>query len=159
MSGEGKMRVLVLCHGNLNRSPFVAALIRRWRPRWTVTSAGLKTTPGRRASRKAREAALSRGMDLGDHLSMPLTKGMVDFNDVILYMDGGNEKRLRVFLAERYTELHASQAWVEKCRLLAGYGSLRRVPDPNYTSDPEKLREYFGIAETCTMKFLEAHPA
>ena len=142
----------------MNRSPFVAAIIRRWRPRWTVVSAGLKADVGRSATRKAREAALSRGLDLADHRSVPISPKMTDHAEVILYMDGGNEKRLRAFIAEHYPPSH-HEAALGKCQLLASYGCLRRLPDPNYTSDPEKLREYFGAAEKCTRKFLEAHPA
>lgn len=147
------MRVLVLCHGNINRSPFVAALIAHHRPQWEVASAGLKTTQGRRPSRKAREAAAARGITLEGY-SEPISIKMVEWADKVLYMDGGNQRRLGELLSA------GRDRWLlERCECLASYGSLRRVPDPNYTSDPEKLREQFGIAETCTMKFLEAHPS
>lgn len=151
------MRVLVLCHGNVNRSPFVAALIAHHRPEWEVMSAGLKTTHGRRPTRKAREAAAKRGLVLEGY-SDPINFKMTDRAEIILYMDGGNEKRLRAFIEEHYPPSRQAHAW-GKCKLLATYGSLRRVPDPNYTSDLEELRRMFGEAELCTMKFLEAHPA
>lgn len=144
------MKVLVVCHGAINRSPFVACIIRQLRPNWEVKVAGLKTTNGRRASRKARAAAAERGLSLEAHRSTVATRDLVEWSQVTLYMDGGNEKRLRELVGEK---LFGSRA-----RLLATYGSLRRVPDPNYTSDPEKLAEMFAAAELCTEKFLETHP-
>lgn len=144
------MRVLVLCHGNINRSPFVAAIIAHHRPDWEVMSAGLKTTQGRRPSRKAREAATERGLVLSGY-SEPVSGTMIDWADVVLYMDGGNKKRLQGLVDQATME--------SKCRLLASYGSLRRLRDPNYTSDPVELAKMFKEAELCTMKFLEAHPA
>lgn len=144
------MRVLVLCHGNLNRSAFVAALIAQLRPSWDVRSAGLKTKDGRRASRKARSAASERGLSLEAHRSSVATRDLVEWSQVTLYMDGGNEKRLRELVGEK---LFGSRA-----QLLATYGSLRRVPDPNYESDPTKLAEMFAAAELCTEKFLEKYP-
>ena len=144
------MRVLVLCHGNLNRSAFVGALITQMRPKWQVTSAGLKTTVGRRASRKARAAAAERGMNLEAHRSQCVTAQMVEESNVTLYMDGGNEKRLRALVSP--------EVFASRCQLLADYGSVRRVPDPNYESDPNRLAEMFAIAELCTTKFLEKYP-
>jgi protein-tyrosine-phosphatase len=155
------MRVLVLCHGNINRSPFVAALIAHHRPGWIVTSAGLHTKLGRRASRKARAAAAKRGLSLETHRSTPVTWEMVLEADRTLYMDGGNERRLDALIqsSEMRTSPELCTSVRQRCELLATYGSLRRLPDPNYTSDPELLRQYFGQAELCTMKFLEANPA
>jgi protein-tyrosine-phosphatase len=151
------MRVLVLCHGSVNRSPFVAELIRKEKPNWNVQCAGLKTKPGRPATPKARLAAQRIGLDLSCHRSQPVTEGLVDFADIVLYMDGGNAKRLQAYLSDWYDGEGAQEAWA-KCRLLASYGSLRRLRDPNYTSDPVELAKMFKEAELCTMKFLEAHP-
>lgn len=144
------MKVLVVCHGAINRSPFVACIIRQLRPNWEVKVAGLKTTNGRRASRKARAAAAERGLSLEAHRSTVATRGLVEWSQVTLYMDGGNEKRLRALVSP--------EVFVSRCQLLADYGSVRRVPDPNYESDPNRLAEMFAIAELCTTKFLEKYP-
>lgn len=152
------MNVLVLCHGNINRSPFVAAIIAHHRPTWTVQSAGLHTKRNRIATRKAKFAAHALGLSLMEHRSAPVSTEMTDPAEVILYMDGGNKRRLEKFLEENYPSQGAEFAWRTKCRLLASYGSLRRLRDPNYTSDPVELAKMFKEAELCTMKFLEAHP-
>ncbi len=141
------MRVLVLCHGNINRSPFVAALIARECPAWDVTSAGLKTRDGRRASRKAREAAAERGLDLSEHRSRQVTLRALQDAHAVLYMDGGNWVRLQELILT--AQKHERGPLVRKCLELSKGTPYSRVPDPNYTSDPEKLREMFLIAEKC----------
>lgn len=102
---------------------------------------------------------MERGFSLEEHRSTPVDGSMIDQADVVLYMDGGNKRRLEKFLEENYPPQGAEFAWRTKCRLLASYGSLRRLRDPNYTSDPVELAKMFKEAELCTMKFLEAHPA
>ena len=79
-----------------------------------------------------------------------VTAQMVEESNVTLYMDGGNEKRLRALVTP--------EVFASRCQLLADYGSVRRVPDPNYESDPNRLAEMFAIAELCTTKFLEKYP-
>lgn len=142
------MRVLVLCHGNINRSPFVAALVARECPAWDVVSAGLHTRDGRRASRKAREAAERRDLDLSEHRSVRVTLRALQDAHVVLYMDGGNWRRLLELIETAPKDQH----WdlVRKCRALYEGTPYRRVPDPAYTSDPETLADMFGVAEQCT---------
>lgn len=137
------MRVLVLCHGNICRSPFAAAAIASLRPGWTVTSAGLGATPGRRAAKKAREAAERYGLDISNHRSARATPDMLSASDVILHMDGGNLRRLRVMGCERST-------------CLADWGGAARVPDPNFTSDPARLTEIFGLLHRASCAFADA---
>lgn len=141
------MRVLVLCHGNVNRSPFVAGLLRRLRPDWEVSSAGLKQGCGaRRATPKARGAAERLGFSLEEHRSRSVTRADLAEADLVLYMDGGNARRL---LAE----------WGVSARCLADWSPddppATRVPDPNYTSDPDELLRMFGIAEKCARRLAE----
>lgn len=146
------MRVLVLCHGNINRSAFVAAIIRASRPDWDVVSAGLRTRDGRRASRKAREAAEVRGLDLSEHRSRQVNLGAVEQADVVLYMDNGNHTRLMELISTA-TKAHQDRLRA-KCHALHEGTPYTRVPDPNYTSDPAALREQFKIAEECAAHWL-----
>lgn len=151
------MRVLVLCHGSVNRSPFAHALIQRERPVWDVRVAGLKTHAGRPATPKAKFAASKIGLDLSEHRSVPVEPEMLYWAERVLYMDGGNEKRLKALIDEHYSE-EVRAALHAKTDLLARYGCLRRIRDPNYTTDPDLLAEMWAELEHCTRKFLEAHP-
>ncbi len=89
------MKVLVLCHGNINRSPAAAAVLARFKD-LGVRSAGFREG-GERASKKMREAMSARGYDLSAHRSRRVTREDVDWAERILVMDNGNARR---FVAE-----------------------------------------------------------
>jgi protein-tyrosine phosphatase len=83
--------VLVVCHGNICRSPYAAALLRRrllplMGNRGRVESAGF-IAPGRPCPDAAVEVAATRGLDLSGHRSQLLAPPEVHAADLILVMD------------------------------------------------------------------------
>ena len=79
--------LLVVCRGNVCRSPFAAALLCRLsRHRVRVSSVGF-TAPGRPSPAEAVAAALRHGVDLSVHRSQLLTAEAVRAADVIVVMD------------------------------------------------------------------------
>jgi len=81
-------RVLVVCHGNICRSPFAAALISRRRRDVEVRSAGLAAGEGAAIHEGALRAARSFGVDLGRHRAQLLEEGDVSWAELILAMEG-----------------------------------------------------------------------
>lgn len=81
-------RVLVICHGNICRSPFAAHLLARAQPGLEVRSAGLAAAEGDPAEESARRIARRFGIDLGDHASHRVDGGDVDWADLVLGMEG-----------------------------------------------------------------------
>ena len=101
------MKIVFVCTGNICRSPMAEAMARRivaerHREDVIVSSAGTATAPGAPASEGAYLVGLERGIDLGDHVSQPLTEEVVADADVLLGMSphhvqqaialGGNSK-------------------------------------------------------------------
>jgi protein-tyrosine-phosphatase len=84
-------RVLVVCHGNIIRSPFAARLIDRLareRSRAiTIASAGLTAEPGRPSHSLAIETAAPLRVDLRDHAARRLTATDLAGADAIFVMD------------------------------------------------------------------------
>ena len=83
--------VLVVCHGNLYRSPYAAA---RLRQRFAAPSgSGVRVTsagfigPGRSCPEVAVAVAAGRGLDLSGHRSELLTPAVVQAADFIVVMD------------------------------------------------------------------------
>jgi len=96
MAGSGS--VVVMCHGNICRSPYAAAVLRRHlerrgRPR-TVLSAGF-IFPGRMPPPHAQAAAASNGVDLSAHRSCLISEDMVRGAELILVMDPGQRRRIQ----------------------------------------------------------------
>lgn len=89
-------RILVVCHGNICRSPFAAARLRaalESPPTRSVASAGF-IRPGRPCPDPARTAAAERGINLGTHRSAVLTRDAVQKCDLCLVMDAEQRRKL-----------------------------------------------------------------
>jgi protein-tyrosine phosphatase len=84
-------RILVLCHGNVCRSPLAEAYLRHRLKAGTdgveVSSAGLETEKGRSAHPLAVHVAEQAGLSLGAHSSTPVDRGQIDEADLILVME------------------------------------------------------------------------
>lgn len=81
-------KILVICHGNICRSPYAERWIAQALPDCEVTSAGLQATPGSEAYPQALEVAAERGVDLSDHRSQLADAETLAAADLILGMVG-----------------------------------------------------------------------
>jgi L-malate glycosyltransferase len=82
--------VLVVCHGNIIRSPFAERLLRRAlgsRTRPTISSGGLYAISGNPPHQNALAPAMTRAIDLDGHTASLLSRERVAAADVILVMD------------------------------------------------------------------------
>ena len=132
------MNVLIVCHGNICRSPVFAKLLEnKSLPNVAIRQASLKSynddswAPGR-ASKKIREKANELfNISLEDHRSRKLQLEDLEWCDYCVYFDNGNLKRLIsiVDIDSRYKLINAGE--------LIG---LKRIRDPNFLSkDSEEL--------------------
>jgi protein-tyrosine phosphatase len=80
--------VLVICHGNICRSPFAAALLARALPDREVRSAGLLAGEGNPADPTALRVARIWDVDLAAHRTRPIAAADVGWADLILGMEG-----------------------------------------------------------------------
>jgi protein-tyrosine phosphatase len=79
--------ILILCQGNLCRSPMAAAVLQHALPQLQVLSAGFGAEPLRRADALAVRLMRERGYDLGTHRAQLLSSWMVRTADLILVME------------------------------------------------------------------------
>ena len=98
METVGPGSVLVLCHGNICRSPYAGALLlghleRPARSR-AVVSAGF-ILPGRTPPEHARAAAAGSAVDLSMHRSRVISDDMVRDAEMILVMEPVQARRIR----------------------------------------------------------------
>lgn len=121
-------RVLVVCYGNICRSPYVAAALRGRLAASTglevsVDSAGL-FGPGRAAHSIAVAVGRMRGVELGGHASRLVTTKDATVHDLALVMT----RAQRIALIQE----HGFQA--AQVELLADFGAAeaptREIPDP-----------------------------
>jgi protein-tyrosine phosphatase len=93
---EGRLdRVLVLCHGNICRSPFAAALLATRVPNREVRSAGLQAGEGNPADPTAVSCARRLGVSLAAHRSLRVGADLLAWADLILVMQGSHAAEIR----------------------------------------------------------------
>ena len=96
--GPAPCSVLVVCYGNICRSPFAAALLeRRLAGTIRVESAGFLGL-GRPVPPIGLQVAARRGIDLSAHRSQILTAAVAQAADLIVVMDGEQERAVRAVL-------------------------------------------------------------
>lgn len=88
-------RVLVLCHGNICRSPFAAAYLAGRIPRLDVRSSGLAAGDAAPADSTAIRVAARLGHDLSQHRSRPLASADLTQPDLVLVMEAAQAAAFR----------------------------------------------------------------
>lgn len=82
-------RILVVCVGNICRSPVAEALLKRHlrESSKVVESAGISALVDRPADESSRRLAAGLGLDISDHRARQLTRDMMGMADLILVME------------------------------------------------------------------------
>lgn len=139
-------RILIVCTGNVCRSPMAEGVLRSlvareaWGDRVDVRSAGTWAAPGAAASANAVKVAGSAGVDIENHRSTPLTRSLIQGADLILCMEPAHVEEI----------VHADPAAAAKTFLLTLYadaedGARTGVDDPIGGTEPEYLKTYREI--------------
>lgn len=92
-SGQRPRRILVLCYGNVCRSPYLQAALQRELPDVEVTSAGFVGS-GRGVPSIALAIGQQRGIDLSSHRSQLVSLWRVADADLVIVMDAELAKRV-----------------------------------------------------------------
>ena len=93
--------VLVVCIGNICRSPTGERILRQALPDLNIHSAGLGAVVGAKADFVATEAAHEIGVDLEGHVARQLTDEIGAAHDLILVMEPGH----RTEISRRFPQL------------------------------------------------------
>lgn len=94
--------LLVVCEGNICRSPMAQALLAAALPGSRVRSAGLGALVGRPADESAVQLMRDRGIDISAHRAVQINRQLCIESDIVLVMDREQRQRLQ----QLYPEAH-----------------------------------------------------
>lgn len=104
--------ILVVCVGNICRSPLGERLLRAALPGIKISSAGLGALAGAPADPMARDVAAAHGVSLEGHVARQFTPALGQSSDLILVMAPGHRREIariapqlsgRVLLFDQWT--------------------------------------------------------
>jgi protein-tyrosine phosphatase len=84
--------ILVLCIGNICRSPMAEAMLKRELPGRTIRSAGLGALIGKPADPLSVQLMAEQGIDIGAHRAQQISATLVAQAELILVMDTKQKK-------------------------------------------------------------------
>jgi len=140
------MNVLFVCHGNINRSAAGEIILKQIKPDWNIKSAALKDTKGNEiTAKKMREALGELGYPSEGIRSTPISDELVDWADVIFYMDDSNRDKLE--------DKFGTTIFSKSVRLSSLIG-IPKIPDPNYAKGNELHKMVIKMLEESLKVFI-----
>jgi protein-tyrosine phosphatase len=135
--------ILVVCEGNICRSPMAQGLLADALPQAQVRSAGLGALVGMPADETAVRLMREHDIDITGHRAVQITRQMCTQADIVLAMDPEQRKRL---------EAMYPQACGRIFRL--GEYTKRDIPDP-YRQSELAFREALSLIDEGVREWLQ----
>lgn len=129
-------KILVVCVGNICRSPTAERLLKSHLPQLTVESAGLGALVGKAADERAASIAAGHEISLEGHCARQISGRMCREYDLILAM----EKRHIASLHEMAPEMRG------KVMLFGHWDNEREIPDP-YRKSEEAFEAVYQLLD------------
>lgn len=138
-------KILVVCVGNICRSPTAARLLKTYQPDLVVASAGLGALVGKKADTTAAAVALQHNLSLDGHCARQVSSRMCRNYDLILTM----ERRHIAALCEMAPEMRG------KVMLFGHWDDEREIPDP-WRKSQEAFEAVFELLDLSARKWADA---
>lgn len=129
--------ILVVCVGNICRSPMAEYLLKQQYPQLHIESAGISGLTGHAADQKAQLCMQRLGINLQPHIAKKLNSDLIKKADLILVMSQNQQK-------------HLEQTWpfAKGKTFRLGHWQGRNVPDP-YQHEQLVFDEICQLIQDC----------
>lgn len=128
-------RILIVCVGNICRSPMAEFLLAHQMPGTEVHSAGLAAMVGEPADSIAQELMRERGIDISAHCARQLTPEMVMEHDLVLAMEIDHVQSILNLYPYARGKVHLLGKWINE-----------DIPDP-YRKSNELFRHTLDLID------------
>lgn len=138
-------KILVVCVGNICRSPTAERLLKQYQPQLTVASAGLGALVGKGADARASQVAAEHQLPLDGHCARQVSASLCRDYDLILAM----EKRHIHALCDIAPEMRG------KVMLFGHWDNEREIPDP-YRKSHEAFEAVYTLLDQSARQWAQA---
>ena len=125
-------RILVVCTGNISRSPLAEVLLQSKLPGKTVLSAGTMAMVGDGADPLSIAVAADAGLDLSRHRAQQLTQPLLQTSDLVLTLDRSHGDWIHRRYPQYRGKVHALGRWRQNEDVPDPYREPRSVFDRVY---------------------------
>ena len=130
-------KILVVCVGNICRSPTGEYLLKSLLPNKTIASAGVGALVGKPADKTALEVAKEHGVNMDQHVAQQLTSELCRKFDLILVMEQGHINAVTNIAPEARGKTMLLSQWLDK----------QDIPDP-YRQSKEAFDFAYKLIES-----------
>lgn len=131
--------ILVICTGNLCRSPIAERLLLKALPEKVIASAGLEALVGHPADATASRVAAAKGISLEGHRARNFNMAEANQYDLLLVMETKQLEKISMLAPELRG----------KVMLLGRWNGNREIPDPYKKSEAAFESVFNLIAQAC----------
>ena len=117
--------VMIVCVGNICRSPMGEVLLQHHCPQLNVFSSGIGALVGKSADPMACELMEQKGIDLSQHCAQQINTVLVSASDLILTMEKKHVDAIQAKFPEARGKVHLIGKWDDN----------KEVPDPYRKND------------------------
>lgn len=128
--------VMIVCVGNICRSPMAEALLQDQQPQLNVLSSGIGALVGKPADPMAQELMSEKGINLGNHSAQQINSVLVSASDLILTMEQKHINAIQSKFPESRGKVHLIGKWSDN----------QEVPDP-YKKNKEAFISALSLIE------------
>ncbi|CAM4171592.1 arsenate reductase/protein-tyrosine-phosphatase family protein [Vibrio neonatus] len=135
--------ILVVCIGNICRSPIGEEILKQALPAKNVTSAGLGALVDKPTDENSITVSANKDLDLTNHVARQITTKMIAENDLILVMEKGH--------IDAITKLAPA---ARGKTMLYGHWINKEIPDP-YKQSLEAFEHVYGLIDKSAKEWIK----
>jgi len=126
-------KILVVCVGNICRSPVGEYLLRDALPGVDITSAGIGALVGHAADETATDVAAANGISLDGHIARQFTPAIGAGQDLILVMEAGHKREIERLSPQLAGRTMLFDQWTGKKGIADPYQKTRDFHEAIFT--------------------------
>ncbi|MBP2167491.1 protein tyrosine phosphatase [Erwiniaceae bacterium BAC15a-03b] len=136
--------ILIVCVGNICRSPTAERLLKQYAPDKVITSAGISAMVGHSADKRATEVASKHQLSLDGHIARQLKPELCHNSDLILVMERNHIDAVCQVSSQ-----------VRGKVMLFGHWLSKEIPDP-YRKSEEYFQSVYLLLDQSAQKWAQA---